>query len=79
MHTTIVEGCEDDLMLRRLALSPVFVEDAELIAELITKGDESHISVALYALQVHGELDRAVAITLEYFREQALPDVSHRD
>ena len=55
----------------------MFVEDAELIAELITKGTKSYLGRA-YALQVHGELDRAVAITLEYFREQALPDVSHR-
>ena len=46
-----IEGCEDDLTLRRLALSTVFVEDAELIAELITRGEESHISVGLYALQ----------------------------
>lgn len=73
-----INGCEDDLTLRRLALSAVFVEDAELLAELITKGEESHISVALYAMQVHGELDRAVALILESFREQSLPDVSHR-
>ena len=74
----LIDCCADDLALRRLAYSPAFVEDADLLAELITRGEENHISLALYTLQIHGDLDRCVAIVLEKFREQTLPDISHR-
>lgn len=74
----LIEQCKDDLTMRRLGLSAGFVGDSELLAELITRGDEDQISLALYCLQVHGELDDAVALVLERFREQSLADVAHR-
>jgi hypothetical protein len=73
-----IEQCEDDLTMRRLGLSAEFVGDSELLAELVTRGDEDQISLALYSLQVHGEIDDAVALILERFREQSLADVAHR-
>ena len=73
-----VELCKDDLSMRRLGLSAGIVGDSTLLSELVTRGDEDQISVGLYCLQVHGELDNAVATILEWFREQSLADVAHR-
>ena len=75
---TLVEGCDDLVMLHYICNAPAFVEDPEVLHVFLTRGDTKLVSCALFAMQVHGELDAAVGRLLEHFRSRPLPEIAER-
>ena len=75
---TLVEGCDDLVMLHYICNAPAFVEDPEVLHVFLTRGDAKLVSCALFAMQVQGELDSAVGRLLEYFRSRPLPEIAER-
>ncbi len=73
-----IDTVSDLAALHYLCSSPTMVEDRDLIQQLLTRGEEKQISCALFALQVHGELDGLVGRALEHFRSRPLPEIAHR-
>ncbi|MEE2755838.1 MAG: hypothetical protein VYA30_04220 [Myxococcota bacterium] len=74
----LLETVDDMAVLHYVCSSPGFVSDSQLLHQLLVRGEEKLISCALFALQIHGELDHVVARTIEHYRSRPLPEVAHR-
>ena len=75
---SFIDAVDDLAALHYLCSSPAMVEDRDLIQQLMARGDEKQISCALFALQIHGDLDGIVGRAIEHFRSRPLPEIAHR-
>ncbi len=75
---SLAEGCHDPRMLHYLCIAPAMVEDAEVIHVFLSRGNSKLVSCALFAMQVHSEVEDAVERLLQHFRDRPLPEIGDR-
>jgi hypothetical protein len=75
---SMAEACSDAHLLYTLCTTQAMVEDPEVVAVFLERGDPRLISCALATLQLHPDHHAPVERALEHFQGRPLPEVGER-